>query len=197
MTEPFAWSEGNRIIETLGSEAHLSTRIARERAAREWSQSELAREMALVGCPIPQTAISKIEKPQKGSLRAITVDEAIAFAKVFDIPFGELFLPTDVLASIANARLMEAAHARVQARANTEREYLDCVHDVALAAFKDPELSRQLDEQWEALGLDPNVRHRKRSGEEGANWREFLGKVRDSIHTMDERFPAARKRARS
>jgi hypothetical protein len=61
------------------------------------SQQNLADQLAEVGCALPQSAISKIENPMPGSggRRGISVDEAIAFARVFKLSLGELLLPPD------------------------------------------------------------------------------------------------------
>jgi transcriptional regulator with XRE-family HTH domain len=185
-TEPFSWGEGNRIVRELGREENLASRIAVERNARKWTQLELAREMADIGCPIPQTAISKIEKPQTGGRRAITVDEAIAFAKVFEIPFGELFLPTDMLTSIANARLVEAAYAVLQQRSQTEQRYTEQVAEVAVAAFKDTGFAAQLTEQRQALGPDQKHARTRRKLTTPPGWLNFLDDVFQAIGTMTE-----------
>lgn len=81
------------LLGDFGSEGHLAAHIATRRKALGWSQDRLADEMAKAGVPIPQSAISKIEKPAAGGRRAITVDEALGFAKVFGVPLDELLLP--------------------------------------------------------------------------------------------------------
>lgn len=94
---PLDYDGAHRLTVRLGREDLLAARIERERRARGWSQERLAREMAQAGCPLPQSAISKIERPGPGGRRAITLDEALAFSRVFDTPLPELVVPIDAL----------------------------------------------------------------------------------------------------
>jgi transcriptional regulator with XRE-family HTH domain len=142
--ETLTWGDGNRYVSEMGGEDHLATRIEAERLAREWSQSELARQMADVGCPIPQTAISKIEKPQRGGRRAISVDELIAFGKVFALPVGELVLPTHVLRSVRARHRLTQVQEALQSKLAAEDHYQTVVRDISIAARDDAELMETL-----------------------------------------------------
>ncbi|MDA0634372.1 helix-turn-helix transcriptional regulator [Nonomuraea sp. MCN248] len=78
------------------SEENVALRIAWEMRRRGWSQERMAQELTNAGCPTHQSAISKIVNPRPdGSRRAISVDEAIALARVFGIALEELPLPMD------------------------------------------------------------------------------------------------------
>ncbi|MGI5274138.1 helix-turn-helix domain-containing protein [Nonomuraea sp. CA-218870] len=78
------------------SEENVALRIAWEMRRRGWSQERMAQELTNAGCPTHQSAISKIVNPRPdGSRRAISVDEAIALARVFGIALEELPLPLD------------------------------------------------------------------------------------------------------
>ncbi|GAA4517880.1 helix-turn-helix domain-containing protein [Nonomuraea ferruginea] len=78
------------------SEENVALRIAWEMRRRGWSQERMAQELTHAGCPTHQSAISKIVNPKPdGSRRAISVDEAIALARVFGIALEELPLPMD------------------------------------------------------------------------------------------------------
>ena len=79
----------------VGGESSLAERIAFERAARGWSPAGLASRMEQVGCPINTSAIYKLEKADPP--RRITVDELIAFARVFDLPPEDLLQPASVV----------------------------------------------------------------------------------------------------
>lgn len=82
------------------AEENIAARIEWEMRRRGWSQERLAKEMTDAGCPMHQSAISKIIKPGKGvKRRAITVNEAVAFARVFEVPLDELQLPLEVAQS--------------------------------------------------------------------------------------------------
>ena len=89
------WEEAGALLSATSSERELARRLTEERQARGWSQERLAREVTAVGVPLPQSAISKIEKPAPGGRRAITVQEAVAFSIVFDMPLLELLLPAN------------------------------------------------------------------------------------------------------
>lgn len=62
-----------------GAEARVAQRVAYERDRRGWSYATVARLMGEAGCPVNPTAIHKIEKAG----RTISLDEAVALAKVF------------------------------------------------------------------------------------------------------------------
>lgn len=102
MAKQISWAEGHRLIENVGTEEHLARRITTERTRLGLSQEKLADAMKAAGCPIPQSAISKIENPARGrgGRRAITVEEAIAFSKVFGVPLGELLLPAVAISHV-------------------------------------------------------------------------------------------------
>lgn len=91
-------------------EENLAHRIEYEMQGRGWSQERLATEMAAVGHPIHQSAISKIINPKGGKRRTISVDEAVGFARVFETDLESLLLP------VAIARNDEAK--RILARIN-------------------------------------------------------------------------------
>lgn len=102
MTQALTWEQGDELLRAVGSERWLAKRIRDERSAREWSQAELSRKLTEVGHSMHQSAISKIEAPFGGGRdrRAITIDEALGFSKVFKIPLGELLLPPDAVRDV-------------------------------------------------------------------------------------------------
>ncbi|MEV0316666.1 helix-turn-helix domain-containing protein [Nonomuraea fuscirosea] len=78
------------------SEENVALRISWEMRRRGWSQERMAHELTKAGCATHQSAISKIVNPKPdGSRRLISVDEAIALARVFEIPLEELPLPPE------------------------------------------------------------------------------------------------------
>lgn len=85
------------------SEANLARRVEYERKRRGWSQERLAALMAKAGVPVHQSAISKIERTT--DRRAIAVDEALAFARVFEIPVLEMLQPVKAAMSAEVERL--------------------------------------------------------------------------------------------
>lgn len=75
--------------------ANVAARIAFERQARGLSYEALAAHMSEVGCPVPVSALFKIEKGRPNP-RKIDVDELIGFSKVFGVDVSELLLPLEV-----------------------------------------------------------------------------------------------------
>jgi transcriptional regulator with XRE-family HTH domain len=70
------------------AESYLADRIASERARQRMSLEGLATRMTKAGCAINQSAIYKIEQGQPR--RRITVDELVAFSRVFGLPLDDL-----------------------------------------------------------------------------------------------------------
>jgi transcriptional regulator with XRE-family HTH domain len=97
---------------SIGGEDDLALRIQREREKRGWSTAGLAQRMTEVGCPLNQSAIWKIENGQPR--RRITVDEAIAFARVFGMTFEDLLIPWQVAQSTEAAKLWKQTVRQVQ-----------------------------------------------------------------------------------
>jgi transcriptional regulator with XRE-family HTH domain len=97
-----------------GVEDVVARRIAAERAERGWSYADLAGRVTEAGCPIGATAVWKIE--QEENRRRVTVDEALAFARVFGIPLldflGLSFEVAGVPKPVISARL-DALLARI------------------------------------------------------------------------------------
>jgi transcriptional regulator with XRE-family HTH domain len=140
--DPITWGEGSRLVQELGREDHLARRLRTEREKRGWSQERLAREMTKAGCPVPQSAVSKIEK--SAGRRAISVDEGIALSKVFELPLDELLLPQDALRDVQMLR--DVARGPVVAREAylADLEYRELVARVANRARGSEEWRREL-----------------------------------------------------
>lgn len=104
------WDTVSELLREAGQEAHLARRMTEERNKRGWSQGELARQLEKSGFyGLGQPAISAIEKPRAGmGRRAITVDEAIALSRVFNVPLAELLLPDGALADASIHRQLRA-----------------------------------------------------------------------------------------
>lgn len=75
----------------LYSEDNAAARVALEREVRGWSTTELAARMTKAGVPLNQTAVWRIENGSPR--RKITLDEALGFARVFELPLEELMAP--------------------------------------------------------------------------------------------------------
>lgn len=86
-------------------EVNLSRRIAYEREKRGWTYEALARHMSRAGCPVPASALFKIEKGDPP--RRINVDEFMTVARVFRIDPIELLRHPDELENEALRSAME------------------------------------------------------------------------------------------
>lgn len=87
---------------TEGAEDRLRARLAAERAARGMTHEALAQALTAAGCPMNQSATWRIENGEPR--RRITLDEAVAMARVFDIPLAELVDGRDPLSRAERAR---------------------------------------------------------------------------------------------
>jgi transcriptional regulator with XRE-family HTH domain len=87
----------------LASERNLARRIEHERGKRGWSYDSLAKRMTEAGYPLQGSAIYKIEKMG----RRIVADEIVAFAEVFDLDIGELFVPVEVIIDARATELVQ------------------------------------------------------------------------------------------
>lgn len=72
-------------------EGNVAAHVRFERELRGWSTAELARYITEAGCPMSQSAVWRIESGEPR--RKISVDELIAFAKVFDKSIDDLLQP--------------------------------------------------------------------------------------------------------
>jgi transcriptional regulator with XRE-family HTH domain len=112
----------------LYSEGNAAARIALEREVRGWSTTELAARMTKAGVPMNQTAVWRIENGTPR--RKITLDEALGFARVFELPLEELMSPPLEGVDIEGLRIVqEAVEAFYEAR-NAE----DRLHRAVVAA---------------------------------------------------------------
>jgi transcriptional regulator with XRE-family HTH domain len=81
---------------SLQSEENLARRIAYERDRRGWTYESIAKRLTDVGCPIQGSAIYKIEKGNPR--RRISVDEFVAFTRIFEVSAADLLIPLELIA---------------------------------------------------------------------------------------------------
>ncbi|MDH6123176.1 helix-turn-helix transcriptional regulator [Kitasatospora sp. GP82] len=104
----------------LYSEGNAAARVALEREVRGWSTTELAARMTKAGVPMNQTAVWRIENGNPR--RKITLDEALGFARVFELPLEELMSPPLEGVDIEGRRVVqEAVEAFYEARDAQDR----------------------------------------------------------------------------
>jgi transcriptional regulator with XRE-family HTH domain len=102
----------------LGGESGLARRIGYERELRGWTTAALVKRMAEAGCPISQSALWKIEHGNPP--RRITYDEALAFARVFEMPLSDLAVAPEVAAD-DELRALLLEHDQVEEQLRTLR----------------------------------------------------------------------------
>ncbi|WP_371480705.1 helix-turn-helix domain-containing protein [Kitasatospora sp. NBC_00315] len=113
----------------LEGEENVARRIKMEREARGWSTATLAERLTEAGYPLNQSAVWRIESGEPR--RRVNLDEAIGFAKVFDISLDNLVGPPEIAANAHVKRLLadfaESWQKSVAARKDMDqaREALD------------------------------------------------------------------------
>ncbi|MFD0410444.1 helix-turn-helix domain-containing protein [Kitasatospora sp. NPDC127116] len=88
----------------LEGEENVAQRIKMEREARGWSTATLAERLTEAGYPLNQSAVWRIESGEPR--RRVNLDEAIGFAKVFDISLDNLVGPPEIAANAHVKRLL-------------------------------------------------------------------------------------------
>ncbi|MDQ1738081.1 MAG: hypothetical protein QOH56_4332 [Pseudonocardiales bacterium] len=117
-------------LRSLQSEANLARRIAFEREQRAWTYEGTAKRMTDAGCAIQASAIYKIEKGEPP--RRISVDELVAFSKVFELDIEDLLVPVEIKLSKAATELFErwtAAKAEVWVAADRAKQAESALRD--------------------------------------------------------------------
>jgi len=72
---------------------NLSRRLAQLRARKKWTAGDVQRELAKVGCDVPRNAALRIEQ----GTRQVTVDELVAFSKVYGKTVEDLMTPVELV----------------------------------------------------------------------------------------------------
>lgn len=80
----------NRTGELPRTEEFLAQRIEELRTKEGWSFADLSQRMAEAGCPIERSSLQKIERGKPR--RKITVNELMAFSRVFNVEVSELLV---------------------------------------------------------------------------------------------------------
>ncbi|PYC77353.1 transcriptional regulator [Streptomyces tateyamensis] len=89
--EPGGSATGEATVAGL-SEENAAERVRLERERRGWSTGELAKRMTEAGYPINQSSVWRIESGEPR--RRINLNEAIGFAKVFDLSLEDFLGPS-------------------------------------------------------------------------------------------------------
>jgi transcriptional regulator with XRE-family HTH domain len=139
-----------RLVERYGAQDSVVERLRSELEARGWSQSELSRRLADLRPPyhLSQGAISRMLAHDNP--REITVDDLLAFVRVFGIPMEEFVLPTSITYEVGGWGAYMTAVDKLERLREARTEY-----DAAVAQ------ARELVD--EHAGLTPRLRwHRER-----------------------------------
>ena len=117
----------------LYSEGNMAARVALERTVRGWSTTELATRMTSAGVPLNQSAVWRIESGTPR--RKISLDEALGFSRVFELPLEELMSPPLEGVDLDARRLLQECVDAFFAH----RDASDRLHHalVALAAYRE------------------------------------------------------------
>ncbi|MFI9270223.1 helix-turn-helix transcriptional regulator [Kitasatospora sp. NPDC052896] len=89
--EPPSGGREDRGASVSLSEENAAERVRLERELLGWSTGELAKRMTEAGYPINQSSVWRIESGEPR--RRINLDEAIGFAKVFNLPLEDFLGP--------------------------------------------------------------------------------------------------------
>lgn len=136
----------------IGSGRQFAERIKVERQRNGWSQGELARRMRAAGYPIDQAAISKIESPPESDrARRIDIDEAIGFARVFNLSLEGMTLPLTHVREIEILNLLARVDMLALAYDDARTAWENASLAVALATSVFPRVREQVDVRIEAL----------------------------------------------
>jgi transcriptional regulator with XRE-family HTH domain len=177
---------------SIASEANVAERVTRERESRELSYEALAKLMTDQGCSLVGSAIYRIEKGDPP--RHITVDELVAFAKVFGVTIPDLLMPMELVRQDRARELVEQTLDVWRALpAATSELYHLCKQFYELQQ-SDPELHEFFAHQWlKAADELPSV---QLTAEVGAALTEFTKTVvgRASADAAAGSRPASVKR---
>lgn len=92
----------------IASEQTVARRVAAEREERGMSYDGLASRMTAAGCAINASALYKIEKGSPP--RRITVDELVAFSRVFETTVADLITSSETRVGERVRELVEEVH---------------------------------------------------------------------------------------
>ncbi|GAA3837232.1 helix-turn-helix domain-containing protein [Streptomyces chiangmaiensis] len=132
-------------VPLLYSEGNAAARVALEREVRGWSTTELAARMTQAGVPMNQTAVWRIESGTPR--RKITLDEALGFARVFELPLEELMSPPLEGVDLEGRRVVQEAVEAFYASRDAEDRLHQAVVAIADYLRTRPDASNGVHEQ--------------------------------------------------
>jgi transcriptional regulator with XRE-family HTH domain len=132
---------------TIASESNVAQRIILERERRGLSYDALAKLMTDAGCSLAGTAIFRIEKGDPP--RRITVDELVAFAKVFDTAPDDLLAPVEVARKKRGRELAEKTFRALEELPRSVHLLAESVAEVRALSEDDPAVYEYFQHQWD------------------------------------------------
>jgi transcriptional regulator with XRE-family HTH domain len=133
---------------TIASEANVARRVAALRESRGLSYEALANLMTDVGCAMQGTAIYRIEKGTPP--RRVTLDETVAFAKVFGLSLDQLLTPIELIEQRRAKELIDELDHVTELLAETTTRMFNMYAEYFMLAASNPELSEYVEHHWEA-----------------------------------------------
>jgi transcriptional regulator with XRE-family HTH domain len=133
---------------TIASETNLARRIAFEREYRELSYEALANLMTDAGCSMAGSAIYRIEKGDPP--RRVTVDELVAFSKVFSLSIDDLLTPIELVEQQRAKELIDELDSVTDLLVETTSRIANMYLEYYTLAATNPELYEYVDSHWEA-----------------------------------------------
>jgi transcriptional regulator with XRE-family HTH domain len=127
-----------RTAQSPEGESNLARRVGQLRQEKGWSYERLADEMKAAGCPTHTASMFRIEKGE----RRITVDELIAFSRVFAMDVADLLTPIELLRK-------DRARSVVAAVSDAEQRLTTSIIDACLAWREWHALAEADEELWE------------------------------------------------
>lgn len=122
-------------------EEQVAALIARLRKRNDWSYGQLADRMTAAGCEMYPAGIQRTEKAE----RRITVEELVAYARVFETPVESLiFAEAGELRTKEYWRDLLAAERMQEILRTARRSYEELVHGVHLELKRNPELRQSI-----------------------------------------------------
>lgn len=138
----------------VAGEANLAARIEAERNRHGWSYGELAKRVTAVGSPMSKAALYRIERgnaPGKPA-RTISVDEMIAFTKVFEVSIADLLTPVELVDQERARHLVAELERVTNLLLETTVSMFNMYLDLYVLAADRPELHEYVDHHWRAMG---------------------------------------------
>lgn len=137
---------------TINEEANLAQRVQHEREGRGWSYETLARKLTDAGCKMNGSALYKIEKGAPP--RRITVDELVAFSRIFEISIEDLLTPMEIYRKERAKEIAQARDRGTELLAEAVAALLTANTNMFELAVDDQELMEYVMNQWFAPDPD-------------------------------------------